>query len=196
MKEKDDIKYKFEDLYGEIKQLDKLLSDCYLLDELIHSASEAFPNFADDCKQRIRRLQRHLKYLMNDIDGLRFTSKERLYNNENSVKEEEYSKQASSMMTTSHALGAEGDVMLRTLETASTGIDPRGKPLNQAVQNAASKATDWVKNTLMPLIKSIAAQVWQVISSLLTPKEWKIKGSVGTPLLGLANVELEITFGK
>ena len=61
--------------------------------------------------------------------------------------------------------------------------------------NVIGKASSWVSGTLVPWLKNMWGSVWALISKLVTPKEWKIKGSVGTSLLGLANAELEITFG-
>lgn len=52
-----------------------------------------------------------------------------------------------------------------------------------------------IKARLIPLLKRFLAKIWQIISGLLTPKEWKLKGQVGTGILGLADVGIEITFG-
>ena len=51
---------------------------------------------------------------------------------------------------------------------------------------------NWIKQQLLKL----GAQIWQLISRLLTPKEWTLKGSLGTGPFGLANAEVSITFGK
>ncbi len=56
-------------------------------------------------------------------------------------------------------------------------------------------AKDWVRLSLMPRLKRILSRVWQIVANLITPKEWKVRGSVGTGLLGLGQVEIEITFG-
>lgn len=45
-------------------------------------------------------------------------------------------------------------------------------------------------------IKRISAQLWNLLSGLLTPKEWKLGGKTGTGAFGLAEVSVEITFGK
>lgn len=52
-----------------------------------------------------------------------------------------------------------------------------------------------IRNTLEPLLKRLIAKVWQIICNLLTPKEWKLQGKIGTGILGLADVGIEITFG-
>ncbi|MEO6118615.1 MAG: hypothetical protein ABIP37_06050 [Methylotenera sp.] len=49
---------------------------------------------------------------------------------------------------------------------------------------------------LLPFLKQLLSKIWQIISNLMTPKEWKISGEVSGNILGLANVGLEITFGK
>lgn len=45
-------------------------------------------------------------------------------------------------------------------------------------------------------LKKISAQLFTLLQGLMTPKEWKLSGKVGSGLLGLAEVELEITFGS
>lgn len=63
------------------------------------------------------------------------------------------------------------------------------------VSGSVSAALSKVRGYLIPQIKRFLSKLWSLISGLLTPKEWKLKGQVGTGLLGLANVEVEITFG-
>lgn len=65
-------------------------------------------------------------------------------------------------------------------------------------QGVVSQTVHAIKNWALAIatwIKRISAQLWQLLSRLMTPKEWKIKGDVGTGVLGLANVGIEITFG-
>ena len=63
------------------------------------------------------------------------------------------------------------------------------------IRNSVGTALSKVKSILIPMMKSFISKLWTIITGLLTPKEWKLKGGLGTGLLGLANVELEITFG-
>jgi hypothetical protein len=49
----------------------------------------------------------------------------------------------------------------------------------QPVQAALTK----LKSYLMPMLKKFLAKLWSVISHLLTPKEWKLKGKVGNTVL-------------
>ncbi len=51
-----------------------------------------------------------------------------------------------------------------------------------------------INGTLIPWLKSLWSSVWATIQNLATPKEWKIKGGIGSSVFGLANAELEITF--
>jgi hypothetical protein len=62
------------------------------------------------------------------------------------------------------------------------------KPVRSALQK--------LKSYLIPILKPFLSKIWQVISNLLIPTEWKLKGNVGTPILGLADVGIEITFGS
>jgi len=67
-------------------------------------------------------------------------------------------------------------------------------------QNNASFAQigQWAKDKLKIIknwLKSICSRLWQLLSRLLTPKEWKLSGKAGTPIFNLAEVGVEITFG-
>lgn len=63
------------------------------------------------------------------------------------------------------------------------------------VTNPVRAALNKIKVYLTPLLKRFLSKIWQIISNLLTPKEWKLQGKVGTGILGLADVGIEITFG-
>ena len=65
------------------------------------------------------------------------------------------------------------------------------RQIEAPVKSAISK----IRTYLIPLVKKLLAKLWTIISGLLTPKEWKLKGKAGTGLLGLADVEVEVTFG-
>lgn len=53
-----------------------------------------------------------------------------------------------------------------------------------------------IREYLLPRIKRLLSKIWQLIANLLTPKEWKLHGKIGTSLLGLADAGIEITFGQ
>ncbi len=63
------------------------------------------------------------------------------------------------------------------------------------VTNPVRAALNKIKAYLTPLLKRFLSKIWQIISNLVTPKEWKLQGKVGTGILGLADVGIEITFG-
>lgn len=62
--------------------------------------------------------------------------------------------------------------------------------------SAIGKVWSWITGHLKPLIQKISAHLWQIISQLLTPKGWEIKGGISTGPFGLARAELTISFGK
>lgn len=64
-----------------------------------------------------------------------------------------------------------------------------------AVSNVIPRVTK-AFGILRNWLKGIAARLWNLLCNLATPKEWKIKGSVGSGPFNLANVEIEISFGK
>ncbi len=49
-------------------------------------------------------------------------------------------------------------------------------------------------STLVAKVKSLASTVWAIVSSALAVSEWSIRGSIGHPVLGLVNAEVEIKF--
>ena len=65
----------------------------------------------------------------------------------------------------------------------------------QSISGPVRGALSKIKSYLLPQLKKFLSKLWTIISGLLTPKEWKIKGQVGTGPFGLANVEIELTFG-
>jgi ABC-type transporter Mla subunit MlaD len=62
------------------------------------------------------------------------------------------------------------------------------------VQIPARDALGKFKAYLTPLLQTALATMWTIISKFLQVKEWKINGEVGTGVLGLVNVGVEITF--
>lgn len=85
--------------------------------------------------------------------------------------------------------------LLAYLEDMAAG--PAAWPRGVAAQVSAAVGATRAKLTgyLIPLFKRFLSKLWSLISGLLTPKEWKLKGQLGTGLLGLASVEVEISFG-
>ena len=63
-------------------------------------------------------------------------------------------------------------------------------------KQAIALGKSWVSGKLIPWLKSMWGSVWATVSRLITPIEWKIKGGLNTSFLGLANVEVEVTFGR
>lgn len=44
-------------------------------------------------------------------------------------------------------------------------------------------------------IRGLLGRLWSLLSRLMTPKEWKLSGKIGSGPLGLADVAVEVTFG-
>lgn len=63
------------------------------------------------------------------------------------------------------------------------------------VHQAITRLKGWIA-TLASWIKRISGQLWSLLCKLLTPKEWKLGGKIGTGPFGLADVTVEITFGN
>lgn len=60
----------------------------------------------------------------------------------------------------------------------------------QAIGSAWAK----VKAVLQSAIHSLSTHLWQLISHLLSPTGWSVSGQLGTSVLGLASVQLQVTF--
>ena len=71
----------------------------------------------------------------------------------------------------------------------------RMQVLTKNMARRAHNALAHIRSFIIPRLKRVLAKIWQIISNLLTPKEWKIQGKVGGGLLGLADVGVEIAFG-
>lgn len=99
------------------------------------------------------------------------------------------------LVTLSNELKAQLDWLIEALEYiegwTTNGpvwlIEKLGRPVQAALHQ--------LKSYLMPLLKRFLSKLWQIISHMLMPKEWKLTGKVGTGVLGLADVGIEITFG-
>ncbi len=62
------------------------------------------------------------------------------------------------------------------------------------ISKAIAMAKSWL-STIGSWVKRISAQFWNLLTGLMTPKEWKLGGTVGISVLGLGNVNVEIAFG-
>jgi hypothetical protein len=67
---------------------------------------------------------------------------------------------------------------------AETGIHPAG-------------LVDWLKKHLSSALRRLGAWLWHVVSTMLTPKGWKLTGKFGANAgpFGLAEAGFEIDFG-
>lgn len=103
------------------------------------------------------------------------------------------------LATLANQLNAELDWLQGILEHIDAMLRDSAQTLPEALVTQISApvrtALQKIKSYLTPLLKRFLAKLWQIISGLLTPKEWKLQGKVGTGILGLAEVGIEITFG-
>lgn len=63
----------------------------------------------------------------------------------------------------------------------------------QATTAPTQAASGWI-STIAKWIQGISSQLWQLLCHLASPKEWTLKGEVGTSVVGLAKVGIEIKF--
>jgi len=84
--------------------------------------------------------------------------------------------------------------ILTRIENLTALLSARNTPQN-APQPGFWKKTKKVFSVIKRWLQGISAQLWQLLSRLMTPKEWKLGGELGTGVLGLAKVQVEVTFG-
>jgi hypothetical protein len=182
-----------ENIDAQEEDIKALLSDVALLKEQLDQTRSQLVNllelespedneFKAEANVSLNRLRRQAERIEEDLRVLSTTDSERV-------------AQSVSIVTGTGVLDTEASWLANILARTSQGIGPRGGPVSASIQTGAMEALNWVQQTFMPLIKKILAQLWQVIVGLVRPKEWKVTGSVGSDLLGLGNVQLEITFG-
>lgn len=106
---------------------------------------------------------------------------------------------AFSLTTLANELNAQLEWLKGILEHIENMIQDSARTIPewfvQQVTSHVRAALNKIKAYLAPLLKRFLSKIWQIISNLLTPKEWKLQGKVGTGILGLADVGIEITFG-
>lgn len=93
------------------------------------------------------------------------------------------------IFTTAQVLEDEVDSTVAAIEEEEEE-DDEDENTNGAIQ----RARNWINNTLKPAIKRTLHKLWKLLANLLTPKEWKLRGEVGSSLLGLGSASVEITF--
>lgn len=125
--------------------------------------------------------------------GDAFTEHEREYAAQLEASPEKEAKQTALYLATIvQDLSAE---VQKTAELVEARLERQGNLAAEAAITQTFQAVKgWLQN-LRSLIQGIAGKLWRVISNLLTPKEWKVRGSAGTSVLGITSAEVEITFG-
>jgi hypothetical protein len=84
---------------------------------------------------------------------------------------------------------------LRKLLPISNLIPESDRAYWDASNNKLRLLMKQLRAAALPLLGRIAAWLRDKLFRLLSPKEWKIGGKVGTGVFGLAEASLEITFG-
>lgn len=80
------------------------------------------------------------------------------------------------------------------LENLYTIVGQKLAAAGKAIGSAYTAVKGWF-STIKSWLVGISSQLWKLLCKLMTPKEWKISGEIGTGPFGLANVGVEITFG-
>lgn len=86
------------------------------------------------------------------------------------------------------------NALIDRLQSLITAIDLKTNGAGLGLPQTTAKALSWIQ-LITTWIKRISAQLWNLLCSLLTPKEWKLGGDISSGPFGLANASVEITFG-
>jgi hypothetical protein len=86
------------------------------------------------------------------------------------------------------SLGLEAVTTASLMEDGLVEIQDAAGSVATASGNIVYKTLTWV----MKIWKRNAKWLWNLISSLLTPKEWSFTGGIGLP--GLVNASISVTF--
>jgi hypothetical protein len=81
---------------------------------------------------------------------------------------------------------------MQMIDSASQLLEAHLLSLTQTLK--VSRFKKWVSETLIPWANKMWKLVWGFLQKMVIPKEWKLKGGLGTGFLGLANAEVEIKF--
>ncbi|MCK9911273.1 hypothetical protein MXD81_19130, partial [Microbacteriaceae bacterium K1510] len=82
--------------------------------------------------------------------------------------------------------------LIQRLRSTLAVIDLRAGA--KRIKQAAAGAMRWV-HTVTTWLKNISSALWAILANLMTPTQWSFSGNVGTAMFGLANLEIEVTFG-
>jgi hypothetical protein len=55
---------------------------------------------------------------------------------------------------------------------------------------------EWFRDHIGPILRRLAAWLWQAISRMLTPRGWKFTGTLGSGGLGFPDASIEVNFGQ
>ena len=72
----------------------------------------------------------------------------------------------------------------------------KSQALKAETKLARKRWPDHAWDKIWDKLKTVLPRIWSMISHLLAVEEWKVSGQAGTGMFGLAQVGVEITFGR
>jgi cysteinyl-tRNA synthetase len=161
------------------------------------------PSMFDSYKEFVAVSEEQIERALDTLKALKdLNSVEEKYEEQEAQKQEE-KKQYEEQLCTFFL------VTIQTLESAAIAFEeqlisseasisasPSSTTISAQLLGWIQKVKDWIKKNLKPKLKKVIQGGWKILANLLKPTSWSLKGGLGTGVLGLANVEMEITFGS
>jgi len=172
---------------GLMEELRNLVLESRQIPDLLDTLQEVFPDTAEGIRGFLSRFPKECErnYELYELIDLKNTDDERrIYGLNFATSVNFLEKEISSVVEVLE--DAESEVLQLDLDDSQIADK----------QSRIRKALNWVKKKVVPVLKRLMGKAWQILANLLTPKGWSIKGTVGSTILGLGSVELQITFGK
>lgn len=69
------------------------------------------------------------------------------------------------------------------------------KQLNPAKKSNTGRHAPGIISRINSILHNVLSKIWNIISFILTPTEWKLSGELGTNFNGFSRANAEITFG-
>ncbi|MBS9715583.1 hypothetical protein ACFFUT_03530 [Pseudohalocynthiibacter aestuariivivens] len=176
-----------DEIFDDFRQLEQHIIE-ELNPEFEHSSVRLLSEFAP--QEELETIRTRVYWLIQEIleklESLR-NSLAHIQNGENSegVKSE--------ILELQSLLGRLASVITR-IKNLIALLSARNAPQN-VPQAGFWKKTKKVFSIIKRWLQGISGQLWQLLSRLMTPKEWKLAGELGTGVFGLAKAQVEVTFG-
>lgn len=111
-----------------------------------------------------------------------------------STPQGEFSSYGMYLLVSVQFMSAEVEALASRCGGSQAGVE--AQPDDALTKDAQVGILGFLKSGLTPTLRKLVPGVLKVLAGLMTPKAWKVEGSIGSDLMGLAQAKIEIEFGK